>query len=878
MKKSLLIIALCVFISVSATAIAGNDKTNVSPIGDLNFADRVVNVLDHTSDPNGGNWITLGKYSDLRRIQLPSPMSLTYNGPKHIEYGGASGTLYKGENEIYTVSYPSSYSYRTHPVYLPGEKVKMSFHGERGLEGDVDIYLFNLTSDSAYGIFDALKAGEIGNLDSLFHSNMDGNYKKYTADLGGNGDLLNYDLGSFDAGQYCIVMIQENEDSSLTVLSATAFVVTEYELKISTPGYTGFIVKGKNLDISMDLKDASDEDECTYGAVLINEDAYKADVIINSDGTRSGSSLIINDIDIIDEFDINTSNYKSKLTKNELQEELQTLIGEGKGTIAVGEAGDSTLSLTTLDLSAGTYYVFVGAYIPGKGLVGLNQLETRISGKCCDNCDNCHGNCCDDCANCPDCDYIPDNKCCGNCDNCHGNCCNDCPNCPYCDYNHPDDECCDNCDGCHDGKCCDDCDDCENCNPTVDYVVGFIASPMSGKAPLCVQFTDKSTGSPTTWYWDFGDGTNSTEQNPIHIFTAAGTYTVKLTASYGNVNISKTATVTIIATKHSPSDLVADFIASPMSGKAPLCVQFTDKSTGSPTAWYWNFGDGASSTAQSPAHTFTAEGTYTVNLTASNENGTSPTPKTATITVKKEGGGGGGSGSGGSSGGSISPESSKNIKCKELCQQYISSGEFIKFEFKKGDTCINYVTFKAKKTAGKTTAIVEELKEKSSLTPEKPEGEICKYVNIWVGNSGFANSNNIENATVGFKVSKDWIDKNNINLDSLVLQHFNDKKWNHLPTKKIDEDKEYIYFESSTPSFSPFAISAEKNKVTIEGKDRENDVCSGDVAQDETKSTSDTTSQENKNQTILKITTFLAGLIIILIIGAIIMRKKKPEQ
>ena len=47
-------------------------------------------------------------------------------------------------------------------------------------------------------------------------------------------------------------------------------------------------------------------------------------------------------------------------------------------------------------------------------------------------------------------------------------------------------------------------------------------------------------------------------------------------------------------------------------------------------------------------------------------------------------------------------------------------------------------------------------------------------------------------------------------MDSLVLKHFRDKKWNSLPTEKVGEDKEYVYFEAKTPSFSPFVISAEK--------------------------------------------------------------------
>jgi PKD repeat protein len=58
----------------------------------------------------------------------------------------------------------------------------------------------------------------------------------------------------------------------------------------------------------------------------------------------------------------------------------------------------------------------------------------------------------------------------------------------------------------------------------------FVGTPTLGTSPLSVTFTDQSTNSPTTWSWDFGDGTSSTDQHPIHTY-AAGTYTVRLTAS-----------------------------------------------------------------------------------------------------------------------------------------------------------------------------------------------------------------------------------------------------------------------------------------------------------------------------------------------------------
>jgi len=75
----------------------------------------------------------------------------------------------------------------------------------------------------------------------------------------------------------------------------------------------------------------------------------------------------------------------------------------------------------------------------------------------------------------------------------------------------------------------------------------------------------------------------------------------------------------------------ADFTASPQSGAAPLTVQFTDTSLRA-AAWSWNFGDGATSTEQNPAHTFTAAGAYNVELTVTNEAGSSSRFMTITVT------------------------------------------------------------------------------------------------------------------------------------------------------------------------------------------------------------------------------------------------------
>lgn len=162
----------------------------------------------------------------------------------------------------------------------------------------------------------------------------------------------------------------------------------------------------------------------------------------------------------------------------------------------------------------------------------------------------------------------------------------------------------------------------------------FSASPTTGYEPLKVTFTDKSTGSPTSWKWSFGDSTYSTTKNPVHTYSKAGKYTVSLTVK--NAAESSTVTKTGYIVVNVLKAPVAAFSASPTSGKAPLKVQFTDKSTYSPTSWKWSFGDGTYSTQKNPAHTYSKAGKYTVSLTAKNVKGSNTKTISGYITVKSK--------------------------------------------------------------------------------------------------------------------------------------------------------------------------------------------------------------------------------------------------
>ena len=81
---------------------------------------------------------------------------------------------------------------------------------------------------------------------------------------------------------------------------------------------------------------------------------------------------------------------------------------------------------------------------------------------------------------------------------------------------------------------------CENVTGD-DLIANFTADTTSGYSPLTVNFNDTSQGEPTEWYWDFGDGSNSTEQNPVHTYLLTGKYNVTLTVTndMGNDTITK---------------------------------------------------------------------------------------------------------------------------------------------------------------------------------------------------------------------------------------------------------------------------------------------------------------------------------------------------
>ncbi|NBC06192.1 MAG: PKD domain-containing protein [Bacteroidetes bacterium] len=152
------------------------------------------------------------------------------------------------------------------------------------------------------------------------------------------------------------------------------------------------------------------------------------------------------------------------------------------------------------------------------------------------------------------------------------------------------------------------------------YLNGFapaLVAPVASftaeeQQPGQFQFSDASNYDPTSWSWDFGDGSSSDEQNPQHTYSVPGIYTVCLTASNTQGADEACQEITVVFAPQ------AGFAIEMLSDSS---FQFNDLSANTPTSWEWDFGDGSSSDEQNPMHTYAASGDYTVCLTAANSAG-----------------------------------------------------------------------------------------------------------------------------------------------------------------------------------------------------------------------------------------------------------------
>jgi PKD repeat protein len=197
--------------------------------------------------------------------------------------------------------------------------------------------------------------------------------------------------------------------------------------------------------------------------------------------------------------------------------------------------------------------------------------------------------------------------------------------------------------------------------PNYPPIPNILVDKCVDYSPFTVDFTGYACdpdGSIVSYHWDFGDGSNSTEQNPTHTFQNNGTYSTTLTVKDNNGATSED-TITIIVSSQKtkkengetngnkgdnnqggspnnpPTALVS---ASPITGYTPLTVNFTGLGMdidGTIQSYYWDFGDGNTSNQQNPTHVYYHAGNYAVALIVTDDGGATDID-TISITVEEK--------------------------------------------------------------------------------------------------------------------------------------------------------------------------------------------------------------------------------------------------
>jgi PGF-pre-PGF domain-containing protein len=227
------------------------------------------------------------------------------------------------------------------------------------------------------------------------------------------------------------------------------------------------------------------------------------------------------------------------------------------------------------------------------------------------------------------------------------------------------------------------------------------------------------------------------------------------------------------------------------------------------------------------------------------------TTVSAVTTSSAAGGGGGGGGGGGTT------EEFENIAVKDVSSMFVGNDMDVVFEFRNAASDIHYVEYRSLKNAGSISVTVEVLVDKSALVDSLPSGIVYRNINIWVGKTGYAIEENIANPVIGFRVDRNWIENNNIDPDSIVLNRYNGG-WSKLSTRQTDSDANYLYFEATTPGFSPFAITGETQVIesSLNSVDSQ-------FSPEDSEPMSNLTAQETKPENTLNAVSGLVSLLIL---------------
>ncbi|MHC1754391.1 MAG: NosD domain-containing protein [Methanosarcina sp.] len=155
----------------------------------------------------------------------------------------------------------------------------------------------------------------------------------------------------------------------------------------------------------------------------------------------------------------------------------------------------------------------------------------------------------------------------------------------------------------------------------------------------------------------------------------------------------------------------------------------------------------------------------------------------------------------------IPSSGSSGVTGTDGAQKRVVAGTQTTFNFNNPVSGVLGLSFTSQQYSGNVIVRIEVL---DGVSGEKPEGEVYQQMNILVGNERFESGSNINGASINFRVSKSWVEENNIDVSTIKINRFHGEEWNALVTEMTGEDEEFYYFTAETPGFSRYAVTGDK--------------------------------------------------------------------
>lgn len=327
------------------------------------------------------NWTHVPGSRELKaesesNLWLSFPLERLWNKELRSEESGESSW----NNLKFILSYPCSLRsyYNTH------ESVKINYRGSKALRGQkVDVYLVKARSPGfSEETVNNITDGNTVRFEDIFDKNTEF-YIQIPATLNEAGNLSPLTLGPLPEGSYWVLITLAGSETKApepekNILLANYFEVLKYEMEAEAP-HT--LEEGENFEVNLSLKNVPAQEDYIYWAVLISEDACGTGANTGSEtsGTNAVAGTFANGLKLIRDFGLNSTNSESETGKDNLKSKFQALIGEGNSTISIGEENQSNLSVNSLGLAPGKYWLFAGAYEKDRRLAGMAQEELTIS-------------------------------------------------------------------------------------------------------------------------------------------------------------------------------------------------------------------------------------------------------------------------------------------------------------------------------------------------------------------------------------------------------------------------------------------------------------------------------------------------------------------